>query len=391
MRRPLYIDLETDIKNRGEDAIGTHKASPYHPDNQIVWSGNSTPTMLPEVMITKGAPNMRVFLAGGDIIVGQNLSFDLQYLMKSDYNNFMHELQTKTIWDVMIAEYLLTGQRVKWASLDDLSSMYGGVLKDDKIKEYWEKDVDTHLIPEYLIHPYLVNDVRNLDVIYRGQLEQAAKLNMLDFIKVQMEARLATIIMEYHGMAFDKLLAITHARTLQAIYNRKADELISMMYLYFDGHMPKEQINPNSNPQLSAFLFGGFITVREEVQILDADGVPVTYKSGPKKGDIRTKMVDVPYSVRGITKSPNPPKTNGVFDVSADTLKRVNVQEAEAILELRGLQKQISTYFNGYSELVFPDGCIHPSINHCQTDTGRLSSSKPNLQNVNNKSSEIEE
>ena len=38
----VVIDLETSIKNRGEEAIGDFKASPYHPDNKIVAVGRST-------------------------------------------------------------------------------------------------------------------------------------------------------------------------------------------------------------------------------------------------------------------------------------------------------------------------------------------------------------
>jgi len=58
------------------------------------------------------------------------------------------------------------------------------------------------------------------------------------------------------------------------------------------------------------------------------------------------------------------------------------------VLKMRELTKQISTYFDGYSNLVWSDGLIHGNLNHCQTATGRLSSSNPNLQNISNKESE---
>ena len=49
MKHPDYsllpfaaFDAETHILNVGPDAIGKHKAAPYHPDNGIVWWGVTT-------------------------------------------------------------------------------------------------------------------------------------------------------------------------------------------------------------------------------------------------------------------------------------------------------------------------------------------------------------
>jgi DNA polymerase-1 len=52
------------------------------------------------------------------------------------------------------------------------------------------------------------------------------------------------------------------------------------------------------------------------------------------------------------------------------------------VLEWRALKKEITTYLEGYSKMVTPDGRIHATINHCSTATGRQSCTKPNLQNV---------
>lgn len=68
---------------------------------------------------------------------------------------------------------------------------------------------------------------------------------------------------------------------------------------------------------------------------------------------------------------------------------------ASKMLEVRGLEKQIKTYYEGVSKYVYDwDSCVHPSFSHCGygdhnteqagggTQTGRLSCTRPNLQNV---------
>lgn len=52
------------------------------------------------------------------------------------------------------------------------------------------------------------------------------------------------------------------------------------------------------------------------------------------------------------------------------------------ILEYRKYQKLLSTYAEGLQKYVLEDGKIHTVYNQCLTQTGRLSSSEPNLQNI---------
>lgn len=54
----------------------------------------------------------------------------------------------------------------------------------------------------------------------------------------------------------------------------------------------------------------------------------------------------------------------------------------DSILVYRKLQKIYSTYAEGLKKYIFNDGKIHTIYNQCATQTGRLSSSEPNLQNI---------
>lgn len=52
------------------------------------------------------------------------------------------------------------------------------------------------------------------------------------------------------------------------------------------------------------------------------------------------------------------------------------------VLEYRGLQKAKSTWYDGFLALVGSDRRLHPGLKQHGTKTGRLSSSKPNLQQI---------
>jgi len=58
------------------------------------------------------------------------------------------------------------------------------------------------------------------------------------------------------------------------------------------------------------------------------------------------------------------------------------------IMEYRKYQKLYSTYAEGLKKYVHDDGRIHTQYNQCVTQTGRLSSTEPNLQNISVRSEE---
>ena len=75
----------------------------------------------------------------------------------------------------------------------------------------------------------------------------------------------------------------------------------------------------------------------------------------------------------------------GTYATSEDILLSLKAKHpvVERILEYRGLKKLLSTYIDALPLLVNPaTGHIHTSFNQAVAQTGRLSSSNPNLQNI---------
>jgi DNA polymerase I-like protein with 3'-5' exonuclease and polymerase domains len=62
--------------------------------------------------------------------------------------------------------------------------------------------------------------------------------------------------------------------------------------------------------------------------------------------------------------------------------KYPEVQFLRALMSLRKLQKMLGTYVDGIREAVCSDGRVHASYNLHGTETGRLSCSNPNMQNI---------
>lgn len=92
-----------------------------------------------------------------------------------------------------------------------------------------------------------------------------------------------------------------------------------------------------------------------------------------------TQIAILLYDILKI-KSPNEKFPRGTGE---PILEKIDIPITKAILEYREVAKLLSTYIDKLPECVNPkDGRIHCSFNQYGADTGRMSSSEPNLQNI---------
>lgn len=427
------IDFETGIKNRGENAVGKNKASPFHPDNNIVWYGNTAPTIYQNCQASRYPPEdwgthefrtgrssaslQQVLASPCGLLVGHNIKFDLLHLMttkpvlKPMLENWLES--GGQIWDTMVVEYLLTGQESQFISLDKCATKYGGSVKDERLKtEYWEKDIDTEEIPAEIIMPYLEGDLRNAAIIFFGQMRKINtmgfrhKQNFLNLIKTQMDALLATTMIEANGIHFDVPNAADAAADLAILYENTTEQLQKKMAIEFNFYrhadqpdIKMEHCNPASTQQLSALIAGGPFKYKAPVPVLDDDGNPIKYKSGIKEGQVKTKITELQVEVTGLLHGEphHLESTSHGYRLDESSLKKLlercrAAKQAvcagiiEQVLSHRSMQKELKVSYIGLLELTWPtDSCIHGNLNHCATSTGRLSSSAPNQQNFSSK------
>lgn len=123
----------------------------------------------------------------------------------------------------------------------------------------------------------------------------------------------------------------------------------------------------------------------QEISILEKEIHQLAHKefniSSPKQ------LGEVLFEDLGL---PNGKKTKTGYSTSVDILNKLaDVHPIiNKVLKYRMLTKLYSTYIIGLQEQVFVDGKIHTIYNQALTQTGRLSSTDPNLQNIPVKTSE---
>jgi hypothetical protein len=134
-------------------------------------------------------------------------------------------------------------------------------------------------------------------------------------------------------------------------------------------------------------LYGGTIVIsrREPVGV---------YKTGDRAGEVKHGWRDYSYTLPRIV-APIPKtelKKKGYWQTGEDVLKSLKCRDKagkrviEVILSLAKLEKMKGTYYDGIPKLRekmnWAPNMLHGNLNQCVASTGRLSSTKPNLQNM---------
>ena len=142
---------------------------------------------------------------------------------------------------------------------------------------------------------------------------------------------------------------------------------------------------------LGKMEFNGMMVDKEELEkqksFLEADIDVLTNKiyeltnevfniSSPKQlGVVLFEKMGIPYPKK---------KNNGSYSTDIDILESVRAYSPviDLVIEYRAKTKLYSTYVIGLKEQVYPDSKVHTIFQQALTNTGRLSSVEPNLQNI---------
>lgn len=261
--------------------------------------------------------------------IGHNLKFDIKFLKNRDI------FTNGYLFDTMIAEYCVDSSH-NILNMDDLAEKYlsyktihyKDVVKDPKTETLQDVDVKT-------LAGYSGEDADityQLYQVFSKKLENNDRLKKL-FYEIEMPMLKVLIDMEYYGVSINKKYLTELSKQLDKELSDITERLMDMV---------GEDFNPNSPKQVGEILFNKL-------------KLPVVKKT----------------------------KTGPSTDV--DVLRKLSYIHplASLLLDHRTISKIKSTYSDALPLMINPkSGKIHTTYLQTGTQTGRLSSKDPNLQNI---------
>lgn len=357
----LVLDTENTTWNKG---------NPFDQRNFNVCISYATDDGRKGVLYDEDRGSIRALIDEATTLVGFNLKYDLHWLRRLGF-----DFSGKRIWCCQAGAFVLGRQLNRYPSLEGECAAHSLGNKLSVVEEeYWNKGINTHEIPRSILSEYALQDVELTYKLYLKQQEliQPHQRTLLSLVMQDLQVLQE---MEWNGLFFDKEEANKKAAELESQISKLQQELA----LYHT--VPC--FNWASNDHLSALLYGGTIHEARRVPI----GV---YKTGAKAGEPRFQIETVehklPRRYAPIKGSEN--KKEGYWSVDESYLTRLKGKKdlLDGILKIKGMQKQLNTYFRGlpelHSEMHWEENIIHGQFNQCVARTGRLSSSRPNLQNL---------
>jgi len=182
--------------------------------------------------------------------------------------------------------------------------------------------------------------------------------------------------MEWNGMKYDLQLS----EKLGGDCLRQITVLDSELRSYFPG-IP---YNLNSPKHVSCLLYGGVLKVRVKKPF------EFHYKDG--RTTIKERWEEEEYILPRLVEPVTEVGADGEsYSVAEDVLKSLKPKgKAKKVIELLKtislLQTKVERYYHGipkkYSEKNWQGSIIHGQLNQCVARTSRLSSSDPNMQNM---------
>lgn len=380
MRHYLIVDVETTISNKG---------NPFDERNKLCYVGlfNSNRIDLYDIDYSRDPNREKLNLIqrsidSYNVLVGFNIKFDLHWLKRYGLN-----FESKKIWDCQLVHFILQGQQNPYPSLNQVCEHYGFETKLDVVStEYWKNKIDTTEIPKDILEEYLEQDLKLTEKIYLKQVEEVKQNPLLArLISLHNQDLLGLQEMEFNGLLFNE-------EKSNELASQTEQEVTNLDEFLFNFHKCPG-FNPSSNDHLSAFLYGGTISLRRRIPC----GV---FKTGSRAGQPKERWEEYQVTFPRLF---NPLKGSelqkeGFYSTDEATLKSLRgswkAREAREILLFRStLEKRLTTYYRGLVNLIkemnWPNGIIYGQLNQCVARTGRLSSSKPNLQNFDGKIKEL--
>ena len=234
-------------------------------------------------------------------------------------------------FDLLLATYVLNSSVAKeeFKVISDYYE-YGDVFYDEQV---YGKGVKRCIPAKEVIYQHIAKKVKCLHTLkndVKKKLEENKQLHILTDIEIPLSKVLGN--MEYTGVKIDRDELREQAKVLEFEISKLEKEIHQLANVNFNISSPK---------QLGNVLF---------------EDLAIPYPK--KKGTSYSTDIEVLNSI-------------------------INYHPiVKLVIEYRAKTKLYSTYVQGLSDFIYPDGKVHTIFQQALTSTGRLSSVEPNLQNI---------
>lgn len=368
----IVVDLETTANGPG------NSPEAHYPANKILWTGWQTNS---QTYTEKGdcvglLDDLSCLLKSGDVtLIGHNLKFDLKYLMRYDPGFPWHKLNYHC---TMYEDYLASGHERKFTGLEALCSLHNvPYVKSLDLGALIKSGIKMEDIPDSDLEPYLKDDVLSTAKIFRSQKDV-----IFNGVKPLREAYTGHIPaladIELNGLALDvpEAQAAMKASVLEEeIWETSVWDRVQDCLEWSDGvPLAPKDLNFTAPRTISYLLTGcpsAGLTKRVKRNIVwkpsRGPSLPA-YQISSVWGNKKPTHLGYPLSKFEMER---------IVRIGGDAGALV-----EALRKFRDQKKLTSTYYGPFLEEAKTQPSVHPKLNISQTSTGRLSSSKPNGQNM---------
>lgn len=283
-------------------------------------------------------------------------------------------VQLKVYWDTMIAARILDENEKSAGLKQQYIAKIDPTIEKYSIEHLFE-DIEYALVDPEVFALYAATDAYMTYKLYMWQLDKfklSEHKKLFDlFLNVEMPIMEVAAEMEMTGIELD----LEYSQRLSNKYHKLADnvkakidnqlaqykDLIDNWRKTDEANFHPKSTKPNKDGEYK-------YQKSKNEQLLD----PPQLTSNTQFAILLYDVLKVP-----VVDKENPRGTG------EDILKKIDNPLCELVLEQRGIDKLINTYIDKLPKCILPEtGRLHAHFNQLGADTGRFSSSDPNLQNI---------
>lgn len=203
------------------------------------------------------------------VLVAHNAKFELGWLIRHGI-----DVTEYLVWDTMIAEYVIYGNRTVPLDLGSVCERWGLAGKEPVIDALMKGGVCPSKMPEHLLHARALRDVETTATLFMRQLRYIKEHGLLPVMFTRCIVTPVLAHIERRGMTLDPARVTAEVARVRTELGAVEQEMAAML----DGR------NPKSRLQLGEFLYD----VLKFDEVHDRRGNPKRTKSGQRATDAAT-------------------------------------------------------------------------------------------------------